>query len=70
VLVAFGNDDARSALGRHYRAAIRRCHFSLIYAAGPEVAAQRPAALAALVADFIRRGARFVVPDESLALQP
>lgn len=70
VLVAFGTEDPRSALGRHYRGALRRCHFSLVYAAGAELAAERPAALAALISDFIRRGARFVVPDESLALQP
>jgi pimeloyl-ACP methyl ester carboxylesterase len=70
VLVAFGSDDARSALGRHYRAGLRRCHFVLVYAAGSDLAAERPEALEALVADFLRRGARFVAPDESLALQP
>ncbi len=70
VLLAFGSDDARSALGRHYRARIRRCHFMLVYAAGADLAAERPEALEALIADFLRRGARFVAPDESLALQP
>jgi pimeloyl-ACP methyl ester carboxylesterase len=70
VLVAFGSDDARSALGRHYRARIRRCHFVLVYGAGSDLAVERPDALEALVADFVRRGARFVAPDESLALQP
>jgi pimeloyl-ACP methyl ester carboxylesterase len=68
-LVVCGNDDPLAA-GRQYREQLPNCHFVLVYAAGAEVAHDRPEAFAALVGDFLERRERFIVNQRSGLLHP
>ena len=69
-LVVFGNDDPQSDTARIYRAHIPNCHIALVYAAGPDIAAQRPQALLNLVADFLERRETFIVANRSRIINP
>ncbi len=68
-LVVCGTDDA-DAQGRVYREQMVNCHYVLVYAAGADVARDRPAAFAALVSDFLARRERFIVNQRSGLLHP
>lgn len=69
-LVVFGNDDPQSDAAHIYRAQIHNCHIALVYAAGPDIAAQRPQALLNLVADFLERRETFIVANRSRIINP
>jgi hypothetical protein len=42
----------------------------MVYAAGHDIASDRPEAFADLVGDFLRRGARFAISDRSTQINP
>jgi pimeloyl-ACP methyl ester carboxylesterase len=63
VLALFGTRDRtipREA-ARRYREHLPHCHVMLVYDAGHAIAADRPEAVASLVADFLERREQFVV---------
>jgi pimeloyl-ACP methyl ester carboxylesterase len=72
VLALFGTRDrlAPPEAARHYRAKMPNCTIVLVYDAGHELGADRPEAVAELVTDFIARGERFLVRQESDQLYP
>jgi pimeloyl-ACP methyl ester carboxylesterase len=72
VLALFGTRDklAPADNARHYRATMPNCSIILVYDAGHELGADRPEAVAELVVDFIARGERFLVRQESDQLYP
>ncbi len=72
VLVVFGTRDTvvPPAVGRIYRERIPNCYYQLIYDAGHAIAAERPDALARLVADFMERGDAFIVNRASGLINP
>jgi pimeloyl-ACP methyl ester carboxylesterase len=56
--------------GRLFRARMPNCSLALVYDAGHELEADRPAAVAALIADFLERREIFVVSRESSLINP
>lgn len=71
-LVLFGTEDRLTPpeLGRVYRELLPQCHFVIVYDAAHAIYADRPEAFAAIVADFVERGAEFVMRRESGLLYP
>lgn len=72
VLLIYGTRDETTPaeLGRRYRALLRNAWFVMVYAAGHDIAADRPEAYADLVGDFLRRGPRFAVSDRGTKINP
>jgi hypothetical protein len=68
-LVVAGTANECSA-GAAFRAQLPNCHYVLVYAAGNDVAQDRPAAFSALVEDFLERRERFIVSQRSGLLHP
>jgi hypothetical protein len=58
----------RDALSR-YRRALPRCSTVLVYGAGADIPADRPAAFADAAGDFLDRQERFALATESVALK-
>jgi pimeloyl-ACP methyl ester carboxylesterase len=71
VLVAFGTTDERFPVetGRRYAELLPRAFVTFVYGAGHGISQDRPEAFAELFADFLERGAAFVVaqPDDRAA---
>lgn len=72
VLVVWGNDDRMipPEMGRVYVEKLPTAFFVLLYDAGHEADADRPEAFADLVAEFVERGAEFVVNRRSGVVHP
>ena len=68
-LVAIGTDDPSSD-GAAFRAAMPNCQYVLVYAAGADVAGDRPEAFGSLVRDFLARREGFIVTERSGLLHP
>lgn len=68
-LVVTGTED-ECAAGAAFRAQLPNCHYVLVYAAGNDVARDRPEAFNALVEDFLERHERFIVSQRSGLLHP
>lgn len=68
-LVACGS-DAPAEVGRVLRERMPNCHLVLVYAAGLDVASERPQAFASLVEDFLERRERFIVNNRGGLLHP
>ena len=66
-LVLFGTEDRviPPEMGRVYREKVPSCSYLLVYDAGHEVAADRPEAFAAVVADFLTHREQFIVSQAS-----
>ena len=71
-LVVFGQDDASVApeAAGIYRERIPNCSLAFVYDAGHNVAAERPAALLNLVADYLERRETFIVQNRSEVINP
>lgn len=71
-LAVFGTRDGLipPAMGREYAAAMPSCSYVLVYDAAHEIHADRPDAMAELVADFVTREEAFVVGRTSSAVYP
>lgn len=71
-LVLFGTRDAVQApeTGRVYRRLMPNCTLQYVYDAGHAIAADRPAAFADVTGDFLRRGLRFLIPDQDALINP
>jgi len=71
-LAVFGTKDAAAPVeaGRYYRARIPGCNLVLLYDAGHAMEEERPAALAALLLDFLERHDLFLVRRESDLIFP
>jgi pimeloyl-ACP methyl ester carboxylesterase len=69
-LVLFGDRDevTPASSGRRYQELLPRCVFTIVYRAGHDVVADRPAAVADWVADFLDRGPAFAVTTRSAVL--
>jgi pimeloyl-ACP methyl ester carboxylesterase len=72
VLVLAGTRGASGPqeAGRHFREHLKNCHFVLVYDAGDALEADRPEAVAAVVADFVERHDRFMVTTASGVIHP
>ena len=71
VLALFGTRDANAqANGATWRKALPNCNVTLVYDAGADLANERPEAVAAALADFMRQRERYVVTDRSAKLYP
>ncbi len=72
VLVVWGTDDRMipSDMGRVYVEKLPTAFFVMLYDAGHEADADRPEAFADLVAQFIERGAGFIVNNRSGVVHP
>jgi pimeloyl-ACP methyl ester carboxylesterase len=72
VLALFGTRDttAPPTHGRLYRKAIPNCHLVFVYDAGHDIQAERPAAAAAVIRDFLERREQFVVSTQSGKIYP
>jgi len=68
-LVVAGTDESCSK-GPAFRAQLPNCHYVLVYAAGTDVAGERPEAFNTLVEDFLERRERFLVTQRSGLLHP
>lgn len=69
-LVVFGQDDPLGGGAGRYRGQISNCQIAFVYDAGADIAADRPAALVDLVADFLERREAFVVENRSHIINP
>jgi len=70
-LVLFGTrDEMGCKAGRSYARRIASCFYTLVYDSGPDIAGDRPQALYAVVRDFLEHRERFVLGQESSALNP
>ena len=71
VLALFGTRDANAqANGATWRKALPNCNVTFVYDAGADMANERPEAVAAALADFMRQRERYVVTDRSAKLYP
>jgi pimeloyl-ACP methyl ester carboxylesterase len=71
VLVLYGTADAHATdLGRGYKALLPNGWFMMVYAAGRDIARDRPEAYAELVGDFLNRGVRFTISEQSSRINP
>ena len=59
-LIVQGSHDAGAA-GQELRKRIASSYLAYIYGAGPDVAADKPERLAALVTEFLTRGEAFII---------
>jgi pimeloyl-ACP methyl ester carboxylesterase len=71
-LVLFGTLDRLIApeMGRFYKQLIPNCHLSFVYDAGHAIGAERPAAFAEVVTDFLERHEAFVISRDDTAIHP
>ena len=71
-LVVFGLDDTSVTpeATSSYRERIPNCSIAFVYDAGHDVAAERPDALANLVADYLGRRETFIVQNRSDVVNP
>jgi len=71
-LVVCGTQDGLipAEIGRIYREKMPNCNYVLVYDAGHDIAAERPAAFASLVGDFLERHEAFIVNAKSSLLNP
>jgi pimeloyl-ACP methyl ester carboxylesterase len=72
VLVLYGTEDRTASpdLGRGYKALLPNGWFVMVYAAGHDIAHDRPEAYADLVGDFLTRGVRFTISEQSSRINP
>lgn len=72
VLVLYGTGDRATSTehGRGYKALLPNGWFVMVYAAGYDIANDRPEAYADLVGDFLARGARFTISEQSSRINP
>ena len=71
-LVVFGRDDKSVApeAAAIYRERVPNCNIAFVYAAGHDIAAERPQALVNLVADYLERRETFIVQNRSSVINP
>ena len=71
-LVVFGQDDrsVRPDAASIYRERIPNCNIAFVYAAGHNIAADRPQALVNLVSDYLERRETFIVQNRSSVINP
>ena len=71
-LVVFGRDDksVQPDAAATYRERIPNCNIAFVYAAGHDIAAERPQALVNLVADYLERRETFIVQNRSSVINP
>ena len=71
-LVVFGGDDKSTAseAAAIYRERIPNCNVAFVYAAGHNIAADRPQALVNLVSDYLERRETFIVQNRSSVINP
>ena len=71
-LVVFGRDDksVQSDAAATYRERIPNCNIAFVYAAGHDIAADRPQALTNLVSDYLERRETFIVQNRSSVINP
>ena len=71
-LVLFGTLDRMipSEMGRHYKELLPNCQLSLVYDAGHALDAERPEAMAEVVADFLERHEAFVISRSETVIHP
>ena len=71
VLALFGTREANArASSAVWRKALANCNVTFVYDAGADMANERPEAVAAALADFLRQRERYVVTDRSAKLYP
>lgn len=72
VLALFGTGDRiiRPEVADIYPTLLPNCHPMMVYDAAHAVDADRPEAVASVVADFIERGESFLVNDQSALIHP
>ena len=71
-LVVFGQED-RSVIpdaAGIYRERIPNCNVAFVYAAGHDIAADRPQAFVNLVSDYLERRETFIVQNRSSVINP
>ena len=71
-LVVFGRDDksVQPDAAATYRERIPNCNIAFVYAAGHDIAADRPQALINLVSDYLERRETFIVQNRSSVINP
>ena len=71
-LVVFGQEDrsVQPEAASIYRERIPNCNIAFVYAAGHDVAADRPQALVNLVSDYLERRETFIVQNRSGVINP
>ena len=71
-LVVFGQEDrsVRPDAASAYRERIPNCNIAFVYAAGHDIAADRPQALLSLVNDYLERRETFIVQNQSSVINP
>ena len=71
-LVVFGQEDRsiQPSAASAYREHIPNCSIAFVYAAGHDIAADRPQALVNLVADYLERRETFIVQNRSQVINP
>ena len=71
-LVVFGRDDKSVApdAAATYRERIPNCNIAFVYAAGHDIAADRPQALVSLVSDYLERRETFIVQNRTGIINP
>ncbi len=71
-LVVFGQEDrsVRPDAASIYRERIPNCNVAFVYAAGHNIAAERPQALVNLVSDYLERRETFIVQNRSGVINP
>ena len=71
-LAVFGQEDrsVRPEAASIYRERIPNCNVAFVYAAGHDIAADRPQALVNLVSDYLERRETFIVQNRSSVINP
>ena len=71
-LVVFGQEDrsVQPEAASIYRERIPNCNVAFVYAAGHDVAADRPQALVNLVSDYLERRETFIVQNRTNVINP
>ena len=71
-LVVFGQEDhsVQPQAAGIYRARIPNCNIAFVYAAGHDIAADRPQALVNLVSDYLERRETFIVQNRTSVISP
>ncbi len=71
-LVVFGQEDqsVQPDAASVYRQRIPNCNIAFVYAAGHDIAADRPQALVNLVSDYLERREAFIVQNRSQVINP
>ena len=71
-LVVFGQEDrsVHPEAAGIYRERIPNCNIAFVYAAGHDIAGDRPQALVNLVSDYLERRETFIVQNRSSVINP